>query len=206
MCIGKMIGKCYCGFCCLCNFLQSPLLLFFRLVWGFLFLQAGWGKFTGQGIHAVAEYFSSLHIPYPYFSATLVASVETIGGILLIIGFLSRLASLFLLITMITAYMTAHHPAVAAFFQNPHLILEQGPWSFLVATAIILAFGPGFFSIDRWWQSCCRKCCCCCGKTPCCCSPEHRDHCSKHGCCCCGKNPCICSIEHKEHCSKDHCK
>ena len=64
------------------RFIQPFLLLVLRLFFGWQFFQTGMGKF--EHIDQVIEYFATLGIPYPYFSAYLTAAVETIGGILLI--------------------------------------------------------------------------------------------------------------------------
>lgn len=69
--------------------------------WGAAFLQAGWGKF-GR-LEGVAEWFGSIGIPAPGFHALLVASVETVGGLLLILGLFSRLTAIPMAFTMLIA-------------------------------------------------------------------------------------------------------
>src|SRR5437660_1738239 len=81
--------------------LQSPFLLVIRLYWGYQFAIAGFGKFLNLG--GVAEYFQTLGIPLPYLNATLAASTELIGGLLLILGLYSRLITIPLLGVMLVA-------------------------------------------------------------------------------------------------------
>src|SRR6202047_756012 len=72
--------------------LQSPFLLVVRLYWGWQLSQNGWGKL--HNLPHVTEFFASLGLPAPSFTATFVASFEFVGGILLAIGLLSRIAAL----------------------------------------------------------------------------------------------------------------
>src|SRR5271170_7411226 len=86
------------------NHLQSPLLLFMRIVFGGELMQAGWGKLTH--IDKPIEYFTSLGIPFPVENAWLVGFTETFGGLFLIFGLLSRLTMIPLIINFIVAYVT----------------------------------------------------------------------------------------------------
>lgn len=126
--------------------IPSPLLLIFRLYWGYQFFQAGLHKF--QNISATAQSFSDLHIWMPAVNAYLVASIETAGGLLLMAGLYARLAALPLTIILIVAYFTAHHTAIENILIDPKNFLDQSPWNFLVTTLLVLGFGPGIFSID----------------------------------------------------------
>ena len=78
------------------NGLQSPFLLLIRVYWGWLFLQSGIGKFGH--IDKVVSFFTDLGIPAPTLNAYFNASLETIGGILLILGLASRLIAVPLLL------------------------------------------------------------------------------------------------------------
>ena len=82
--------------------LQSPFLLVVRLYWGWQFMQTGWGKF--HNLARVAQFFTSLGIPFPHANAVLVASIEFFGGALLIIGLGSRIVGLVLSFNMLVAY------------------------------------------------------------------------------------------------------
>lgn len=125
---------------------QSPLLLVLRLFFGIGFMLAGVGKL--QDISKITEYLVSVHIPYPEIGAWALALTETIGGFLLSIGFLSRLASIPLIFAMCVAYGTAHADAFRHFFEDPKLIVAQAPFNFLLTALLVFAFGPGLFSVD----------------------------------------------------------
>ena len=88
----------------------SIVLLIMRLYFGYQFFQIGWAKFGD--LASVETMFQDLGIFYPAEMAQVVAYIETIGGLCLVFGFLSRLAAIPLAITMITAYLTAHFDAV----------------------------------------------------------------------------------------------
>src|SRR5205823_454312 len=96
----------------------------------------------------IAEYLASLHIPFPEIHAWALALIETFGGFLLAIGFLSRLAAIPLIIAMCVAYGTAHVDAIRHFLENPKLLVEQPPFNFLLTALLVFVFGPGFFSVD----------------------------------------------------------
>jgi putative oxidoreductase len=128
--------------------LQSPFLLAVRLFWGFQFAQAGWGKFFGQGIPKVAEFFGGLGIPLPYVGAVMASTTELVGGVLLMLGLCTRLTAIPLIFTMIVAYLTTEMDAIRGLFGNPDDFLKATPFLFLFACLILLIFGPGAFSVD----------------------------------------------------------
>jgi putative oxidoreductase len=76
-----------------------------RLTLGIVFVQSGWGKL--HNLPKVIDFFTSLGIPAPWFQAHLVASTELVCGGLVLIGLLTRLASIPLAITMVVALITA---------------------------------------------------------------------------------------------------
>lgn len=131
------------------NALQPLLLLAIRLYWGIAFIQTGLGKFHNHQM--VVEFFQSLSIPYPKAQAYLVACLETVGGLCLAIGFGARLMSIPLIVILCTALATAHKEALIHIFQDPETFISQAPFNFLLASLIVFCFGPGFFSIDRFF-------------------------------------------------------
>jgi putative oxidoreductase len=126
--------------------LQSPFLLFVRVYWGLQLGQNGWGKL--HHLPRVAEYFSSLGLPAPGFTATFVASVEFLGGILLAVGLFSRFIGLILSIDMLMAYIMGDREALLSIFSNPGKFYAADPYTFLFAALLILIFGPGRYALD----------------------------------------------------------
>ena len=127
--------------------LQSPLLLLIRLYWGVSFAQTGWGKF--MNLDRTAGFFESLSIPLPKLNAIMAASTELGGGLLLALGLFARPAAVPLAGTMAVAYLTAHREELMALFSNPDKFTEAAPFTFLLASLLVLAFGPGKLSVDH---------------------------------------------------------
>ena len=136
----------------LVSYAQTPFLLFVRLYWGWQISQNGWGKL--HNLPRVTEFFSSLGLPAPGPTATFVATFEFIGGILLAIGLLSRVAALGFVIDMTMAYITADRVALLSIFSDPDKFVAAAPFTLLFASLLVLIFGPGKISADtligRW--------------------------------------------------------
>lgn len=126
--------------------LSHPLLLAFRLYFGYQFFLAGKGKLGN--IEGVTRFFDGLGIPAPGLHAYFVGGLELVGGILLMVGLGSRLAAIPLSIAMVIAYVTADRDAVAALLTDPELFLDAAPWNFLVTSLLVAILGPGLFSLD----------------------------------------------------------
>lgn len=131
-----------------CNLLRSPLLLALRLYFFWQLFLTGQGKLTHLG--KVSEYFASLGIPFPTLNAGLAGATETFGSLLLMAGLASRLAAIPVVVTMVVAYLTADPEAVTHIFSDPDKFVQAAPFPFLLAALIVLAFGPGVFSVDAW--------------------------------------------------------
>src|SRR5580704_11104212 len=102
---GSQILRLYDGFLKAVSSLQSPFLLVVRLYWGWQLSQNGWAKL--HNLPHVTEFFASLGLPAPAFTAAFVSTFEFVAGILLALGLLSRIAALGLFIDMTTAYTTS---------------------------------------------------------------------------------------------------
>jgi putative oxidoreductase len=126
--------------------LQSPFMLAVRLYWGWQFMQTGWGKLTN--IEKIVHYFTGLGIPAPALNAYFVSGLEFGGGLLLMLGLGSRLIALPLVIDMIVAYILADREALFSIISNPDKFTAATPYTFLVASLLVLIFGPGRLSLD----------------------------------------------------------
>ena len=142
------------------NHLQSPLLLFMRIVFGGQLIQAGWGKL--MHIDKPIGYFRDLGIPFPVENAWLVGFTETFGGMFLALGLLSRLTMIPLIINFTVAYITTEQDALHKLLSlDTDDFFGAAPFLFLYAAIIVLTFGPGAYSLDyliaRWrgqeWKS-----------------------------------------------------
>ncbi len=130
------------------DWLRNPLLLIIRLFWGWQFAQTGWGKL--MNLNRTAAFFGDLGIPLPLVNALAAGSVEFLGGLLLPLGLVARPAALALGFTMVVAYLTADREVVLAVFRAPDDFTSAAPFLFLFASLLVLAFGPGAWSVDAW--------------------------------------------------------
>lgn len=128
--------------------LQSPFLFLVRFYWGWQFMQTGWGKINN--IPKVTEFFVSLGIPLPGLHAQFIGGLELVGGILLVLGLASRFIALPLTINMLVAYIVADREALFSIISDPDKFTAAAPFTFLVASLIILIFGPGSIALDTW--------------------------------------------------------
>ena len=127
--------------------LKSPFLLAIRLYWGWQLMQSGWGKL--HNIAGVSEFFTSLGLPAPYFTATAISYLELFGGALLALGLGSRIIGLVLSADNMMAYITADRPALMSVLSDPGKFYNADPFTFLMASLLVLIFGAGFFSLDN---------------------------------------------------------
>jgi putative oxidoreductase len=152
---GNRILRVYDGFARAISSLQLPFLLLVRVYWGWQISQNGWGKL--HNLANVTQFFASLGLPAPGFTATFVSSFEFVCGILLALGLLSRIAALGLVIDMFTAYWTADHEALVAVISNPNKFQAADPFIFFFVGLLILIFGPGKISLDHLLDRAVRK-------------------------------------------------
>jgi putative oxidoreductase len=121
-----------------------------RLTVGLVFLGTGWGKL--HHLPDVTDFFASLHIPAPAFNARLTAGTELVGGLLVLLGLGTRLASLPLAFTMVIAIVTARRGDITGL--TALVGLEE--WSYLVLLLWLALAGAGPLSIDRllsWYRT-----------------------------------------------------
>jgi putative oxidoreductase len=122
------------------NKLQPLGLLVLRLVAGVILAAHGWQKIHGGPGHFVHT-VSGLGLPG--WMAYLAIAAEFLGGLLLIAGFATRIAAVFVLIDMLVAIFKVHlHRG----------LIGQGGFEFPLSLAAIafalIFFGAGEISID----------------------------------------------------------
>jgi putative oxidoreductase len=140
------IERLHTAFVRLVSNLQSPFLLLIRVYWGWQFAMVGWGKL--HNLAHVTEFFQTLRLPAPAFTALFVSSFEFVGGILLALGLLSRIAALGIVIDMSVAYLTADRDSLVQIFSSPDKFYGADPFIFWFVGLIVLFFGSGQFSLD----------------------------------------------------------
>jgi putative oxidoreductase len=120
--------------------------LFTRFVIGSAFFLTGRGKW--MNIERVTGFFSDLGIPFPGANAMFIASLEMIGGMLLIAGLGTRLIAALLSCTMIVALMTADREKFVASLGGD--MTEVVPLVYFLFLSWLLLFGAGKVSVDEW--------------------------------------------------------
>jgi putative oxidoreductase len=114
-----------------------------RLTVGLVFIGTGWGKL--HTLPDVTEFFASLHIPAPGLNARLAASTEFFGGVLVLLGLGTRLASLSLAFTMVIAILTAKRGDIDGLTS----LVGFEEWSYLVLFLWLAVAGGGPLSLDH---------------------------------------------------------
>ncbi len=127
--------------------LTDAALLVVRLIVGIIMLAHGWQKLTVFGPANFGQGLAQNGVPLPIFMGYLVTFTEVLGGILLIVGLLSRLAALALTIDLVVAIFLVKI--------NVGLIAPQGSGAgaeldlaLIAGFLAILLAGPGRLSLD----------------------------------------------------------
>lgn len=97
-------------------------------------------------IEHVTGLFINAGIPAPYFSVYLVASIETFGSILLLLGLATRFITVPLMVVMIVAILTTAHFGHG--FQAGNNGFEI-PLFYLTMLFTLFIYGPGKISFDH---------------------------------------------------------
>lgn len=134
------------------NGLNEWSLALLRVVLGVIFLYHGYFKlFVPGGFSGTVGFFSALHIPFPGPSALLVALVEFVGGIFLVLGFMTRWSSAALLLEMLVAFFMVHMRN--GFFISPSSYGYEFVLLLIAALAVVLASGPGRLALGKNFKS-----------------------------------------------------
>lgn len=120
-----------------------------RLIAGLLFTAHGAQKlfawFGGYGLEGTGQWMESIGLTPGYLMALMAGSAEFFGGLLLIVGFLTRPTSFVLAITMVVAVFSVH--------VDNGLFMSNNGYEFglaLLAISISLMFsGAGKLSLDN---------------------------------------------------------
>lgn len=125
-----------------------------RLVLGIVYFLHGsqkvLGWFGGYGFHATMMFFThNMHIPALF--AMLAIAAEFLGGLGLIVGFLSRIAAFGIAVDMLVAILTVHLPN--GIFMNWAGTQKGEGFEFhllaIVLCIVIMVKGAGAISVDR---------------------------------------------------------
>ncbi len=124
----------------------APLLM--RLYFGYFWVETGWAKI--QNLDSFTQHFVEWGIPYPHLSAVLSGYTEWIGGILLMLGLMTRLVSIPLLFNMVVAVFQVKWKEIVGIDG----FVETDEVLYLFIFFWFLMAGPGRASVDhlvwRW--------------------------------------------------------
>lgn len=118
---------------------QNILSLIGRVFVGLAMASHGYSKL--MGMKGFIGFLTKMGVPAPEFTAALVMLVELLGGILIAIGWKTRISSFMVMVTMITAAFLAH--GADPFAKKEKALL------YAATCLILMAFGPGKFSLDK---------------------------------------------------------
>ena len=118
-------------------------LLVLRVVIGGIVLAHGAQKLFVFGLAGVSSALGQMGAPLPGITGPLVSLVEFFGGLALIVGLLTRLASAGLAATMLGAIVIVHLPATFFLPDGIEFVL-----SLLGASLALAIAGPGAWSLD----------------------------------------------------------
>jgi putative oxidoreductase len=133
--------------------LQSVALLALRLTWGWQLAESGYGHLTH--IQKTVDAFKSWGVPLPELNVYISGTTELVGGSLLMLGLATRLISLPLVFNFIVAFATASRDTLTQMFSGPDRLdgydkfINDSAFPMLMLALLMLAFGPGKFSLDQ---------------------------------------------------------
>ncbi len=115
-----------------------------RITVGVVFMGTGWTKLNN--LPAITKNFTALGIPAPEILTPFVSGVEFFGGILLLVGLLTRFAAVPLMVVMVVAIVSAKLGDI----DGIETLLGFEEVSYFVMFAWLAIAGPGPVSIDHF--------------------------------------------------------
>jgi putative oxidoreductase len=104
------------------------------------------GLFGGRGIDGTAAFLQAVGIPAPHVFVYVVGLTEFLGGILLLLGLLTIIATIGLVIGMAVAIAAVSH--AAGFFVTPVRAGWELDPAVLGLVVALLVMGPGRWDLD----------------------------------------------------------
>jgi putative oxidoreductase len=127
---------------------DSKTTILIRLMVGAVFLSEGIQKFLFPALRGAGR-FEKIGLPEPEFLGYFVGTFEILCGVLILLGLLTRLASIPLIIIMLVAIATTKTQVLAekGFWEMLHG--SRTDWSMLLGSIFLLIRGGGKWSIDK---------------------------------------------------------
>ena len=119
-------------------------LAFLRVVLGIVFLYHGYLKLFAPNVFSgTMQFFTSMGLPLPFYSALLASVVEFAGGLFLVLGLITKWSSFVIALEMLVAFFAVH-------LKNGLLVSNNGYEFVLVLIAglvVLFANGSGKLSL-----------------------------------------------------------
>lgn len=127
---------------------NSKATILIRLMVGTVFLSEGIQKFLFADSLGSGR-FAKIGLPSPEFLGSLVGLFEIICGVLILLGLITRLASIPLIAIMLVAIATTKTEILAndGFWKMMHE--SRTDWAMLLGSVFLFINGGGFWSLDK---------------------------------------------------------
>ena len=127
---------------------NSKTTIIIRFIVGAVFLSEGIQKFLFPVIRGAGR-FEKIGLPSPEFLGSFVGTFEILCGVLILLGLLTRLASIPLIIIMLVAFATTKSEVYLekGFWELLHG--SRTDWSMLLGSIFLLIKGSGYWSADK---------------------------------------------------------
>ncbi len=127
-------------------------IIFIRLAVGLIFFTQGILKYIDP--HMGVLRFARIGLPMPGFTAPFVGAFEIVCGLLVLAGLLTRIASLPLLIVILTAIATTKIPELFRADQGFWFMVSDARTDFAMTMCLLFLIGTGGgpWSVDAWLQ------------------------------------------------------
>ncbi|WP_417590372.1 DoxX family protein [Owenweeksia hongkongensis] len=127
---------------------HSKTTIIIRLMVGMVFLSEGIQKFLFPAIRGAGR-FEKIGLPAPQFLGAFVGTCEIVCGALILLGLLTRLASIPTLVIMLVAIATTKSEVFA---NDGFWVMMHGSrtdWAMLLGSVFLIVKGGGNWSIDK---------------------------------------------------------
>lgn len=130
---------------------NSKTTVLIRLMVGAVFLSEGIQKFLFPAIRGAGR-FEKIGLPSPDFLGSFVGAFEIVCGIFILIGLLTRLASVPTLIIMLVSITTTKIEILSndSFWAMMHA--SRTDWAMLLGSLFLIIQGGGKWSFDNYFQ------------------------------------------------------
>lgn len=127
-------------------------IVFIRLAVGLIFFTQGVLKYTDP--HMGILRFTRIGFPFPGLTAHVVGAFEMVCGLMVLAGLFSRIASMPLLVIILTAIATTKIPELFRPEQGFWFMVSDTRTDFAMTMSLLflLAAGGGPWSLDAWRQ------------------------------------------------------